>query len=93
MVFMMYFFFNLDQSNSETGNMVPLQSVDSSFESILGGKRLKNKKKKEEKTLSFNIDLVPYTEELPAEYNWRLMVEHSETDGITRDPQGFQRKR
>ena len=53
--------------------MVPSQSMDSSFERILGGK--KQKKKGEKETFTFNIDLVPYTEEVPAEYNWKLMVD------------------
>ena len=53
--------------------MVPSQSLDSSFERILGGK--KQKKKEEKETFSFDIDLVEYTEKVPAEYNWKLMVD------------------
>ena len=53
--------------------MVPSQSMDSSFERILGGK--KRKKKEEKETFSFDINLVEYTEEVPAEYNWKLMVD------------------
>ena len=53
--------------------MVPSQSMDSSFERILGGK--KRKKKEEKETFTFDINLVAYTEEVPAEYNWKLMVD------------------
>ena len=53
--------------------MVPSQSLDSSFERMLGGK--KQKKKDEKETFSFDIDLVEYTEKVPAEYNWKLMVD------------------
>lgn len=53
--------------------MVPSQSMDSSFERILGGKKQKKKEPKE--TFTFDISLVPYTEEVPAEYNWKLMVD------------------
>ena len=52
--------------------------MDSSFERILGGKKQK-KSKEEKETLSFTIDLVPYTEEVPAEYNWKLMTEEGST--------------
>ena len=61
--------------------MVPSQSMDSSFERILGGK--KQKKKGEKETFSFDINLVPYTEEVPAEYNWKLMVDNGSVGEMT----------
>ena len=60
--------------------MVPSQSMDSSFERILGGK--KQKKKEEKETFTFDIDLVAYTEEVPAEYNWKLMVDTGSAEKV-----------
>ena len=60
--------------------MVPSQSLDSSFEGILGGK--KQKKKEEKETFSFDIDLVEYTEDVPAEYNWKLMVDTGSVEAM-----------
>ena len=60
--------------------MVPSQSLDSSFERILGGK--KQKKKEEKETFTFDIDLVAYTEEAPAEYNWKLMVDTGSAEEV-----------
>ena len=53
--------------------MVPLANMDSSFERILGGK--KRKREKENETYSFEINLVPYSENVFAEYSWKDLVE------------------
>ena len=53
--------------------MVPLANMDSSFERILGGK--KRKREKETETYSFEINLVPYSENVFAEYSWKDLVE------------------
>ena len=53
--------------------MVPLANMDSSFERILGGK--KRKREKETETYSFDINLVPYSENVFAEYSWKDLVE------------------
>ena len=66
--------------------MVPLQNMDSSFERLLGGKKQKNQKV-EKNTFSFDIELVPYTDEHPAEYNWKVMVEQSAAGRIPLGPE------
>ena len=52
--------------------MVP--NMDSSFERILGGKKRK-RTNEEAPTFSFNINLVPYSEDVFAEYNWKELVD------------------
>lgn len=60
--------------------MVDLKEMDESFERIIGKKK---KKVKEGPTYSFDIELVPYTEEVFAEYNWKNMIEKFEAGGGT----------
>jgi len=60
--------------------MVNLKDMDESFERIIGKKK---KKVKEGPTYSFDIELVPYTEEVFAEYNWKNMIEKFEAGGGT----------
>jgi len=60
--------------------MVNLKDMDESFERIIGKKK---KKVKEGPTYSFDIELVPYTEEVFAEYNWKDMIEKFEAGGGT----------
>ena len=55
--------------------MVDLKDMDESFERIKGKKK---KKLKEGPTYSFDIELVPYTEEVFAEYNWKDMIDKFE---------------
>lgn len=52
--------------------MVPLENMDSSFERILGKKR--KREGKEPTTYSFEINLVPYSENVFAEYSWKDLV-------------------
>jgi len=60
--------------------MVNLKDMDESFERIIGKKK---KKVIEGPTYSFDIELVPYTEEVFAEYNWKDMIEKFEAGGGT----------
>ena len=54
--------------------MVPIPNMDSSFERILGGKKRK-RQDAEAPTFSFDINLVPYSENVFAEYSWKDLVE------------------
>ena len=54
--------------------MVPIPNMDSSFERILGGQKRK-RQEVEAPTFSFDINLVPYSENVFAEYSWKDLVE------------------
>lgn len=54
--------------------MVPIPNMDSSFERIIGGKKRK-RVNTEALTYSFGINLVPYSKDVFAEYNWKDLVE------------------
>lgn len=54
--------------------MVPIPNMDSSFERIIGGKKRK-RMNTEAPTFSFDINLVPYSEDVFAEYNWKDLVD------------------
>jgi len=53
--------------------MVPIPNMDSSFERIIGGKKRK-RVNTEALTFSFDINLVPYSEDVYTEYNWKDLV-------------------
>ena len=61
--------------------MVPL-SMDSSFERLIGGKKRK-RKDEEQPTFSFDINLVPYSEDVSAEYSWKQLVERCQRQNDT----------
>ena len=61
--------------------MVPLANMDSSFERLLGKKR--KRENNEQPTYSFDINLVPYSEDVFAEYNWKELVEKCKDDDNT----------
>jgi len=60
--------------------MININEMDESFERIIGKKK---KKLKEGPTYSFDIELVPYTDAVFAEYNWKDMVDKFEAGGGT----------
>ena len=59
--------------------------LNGSFESLIGKKKKKCKQKMDSSTYAFDIELVPYTENVFAEYNWKEMVGKFDKEGQIHD--------